>query len=674
MPQSLPPAVKMGIALAGVAIAAGVATYLIGSGAEAPGDQPLEPAPIVTEVMLVPRDDDTSGPCQTPSPWIELFNPRESAVNLESVVLRTTEHSEWRFPAGAPLPPGEFVLVCYDGAPPEHETGGTGIFHAPNRLAPPANGLLSVWERTESDQEGDLRLVSFAAWGEPAPHEPSELAAGTIWRPGGFIPLTENFGYYEPRAQLEAGWSFGVYPGSRANVPGNWVLYAHHEVTPRRDNRIPSVKLFTPSDGAVVRSEDVSIGWRRRHEDEMYTFTLFERDGETVREVQEGLRRPLFRPKNILPPGRYYYEVQTRVQGQSYGSSSDGSPKWSIVSSALCCESSSVFHSTKMRHEFQRKDTRLLCLGGCGPGLWGSPHDLGGCLKDGVHGSQNCGRASISMLVSFYGGACLSQDYIAFANGEDLAHETTMGLTDVKQAFKWALNVSTLTSNPLDPDQPAYVQVVSDFGATVDSATCLGYVQTWLKEQRPIMALIKGNHVVVVNGSCTDTTSSTSNAFVHVLDPQRLPAWQRFPGWWADVNAFLVGPKNAKPREDPPSMWRDTDGDGIVDFDEEKRFDCHMDQWDTDKDGVPDKNDIREYVFQMINNPATGAPEEVYAARNPDFDGDSFPKENDSDNDNDGCKDGEEDENGNGRRDPGERNNFNPNDCPFFGLLSCTNP
>lgn len=104
------------------------------------------------------------------------------------------------------------------------------------------------------------------------------------------------------------------------------------------------------------------------------------------------------------------------------------------------------------------------------------------------------------------------------------------------------------------------------------------------------------------------------------------------------------------------NTWKDSDGDGILDFDEINRFKSDYQSADTDGDGIDDKTEIWSYTrlefFPKNNN---GVTEEKFA----DIDRDGFRAERDEDSDGGGLKDGEEDLNHNGIQDEGETHPFN---------------
>jgi Mg-chelatase subunit ChlD len=106
-------------------------------------------------------------------------------------------------------------------------------------------------------------------------------------------------------------------------------------------------------------------------------------------------------------------------------------------------------------------------------------------------------------------------------------------------------------------------------------------------------------------------------------------------------------------------MHTDSDGDGISDFDETRRFGTDRLNADSDGDLVNDKEDMAEYIFAK-NAEGTYVYTPGMAPKTSDFDGDQLRKELDWDNDNDGIPDGCEDVNGNGEYDPpAETSNFN---------------
>jgi hypothetical protein len=98
------------------------------------------------------------------------------------------------------------------------------------------------------------------------------------------------------------------------------------------------------------------------------------------------------------------------------------------------------------------------------------------------------------------------------------------------------------------------------------------------------------------------------------------------------------------PKQQEPSVTQDSDGDGVVDFDETERFQTRPDDNDSDGDGVGDKQDVYASVFDRRFGYA-----KYRTGRDEDRDG--LPMERDPDSDAGGCRDGMEDRNANGIHD-----------------------
>jgi hypothetical protein len=110
-----------------------------------------------------------------------------------------------------------------------------------------------------------------------------------------------------------------------------------------------------------------------------------------------------------------------------------------------------------------------------------------------------------------------------------------------------------------------------------------------------------------------------------------------------------------QPASDEPEMSMDSDQDGIVDFDETRRFGTSAFDPDTDGDFVGDFLDVRASVFdRQFGYSLGGNPTRV------DVDGDGGQMELDADSDGDRCTDGQEDFTLNGDFEPAlhETHNF----------------
>ena len=217
------------------------------------------------------------------------------------------------------------------------------------------------------------------------------------------------------------------------------------------------------------------------------------------------------------------------------------------------------------------------------------------------HGVRYCVPASIAMIASAYG-VCISQDRIANAGrSEDsatnleveLSHGQDFSNDYTTMLLKWVLGLESAlrcgaTTGVLEPG----LELRSQSTTPTASSTDFVQMQSWLDDERPILITRHsseyGGHAEVVVGYCVDDDEQ----YVFVHDPMNGPLARRFdPEKWTGVwvapsvlyqdSKTVSGPTTVTytPRKlalgvrgDDADIWNDWDGDGVVDFDETRRF------------------------------------------------------------------------------------------------------
>lgn len=560
--------------------------------------------PIITEISLF-----TDG---GKSPWIEFFNPLEETVDASELKIVINDTLEYLFPEGLPpLPSKGFILLRLDGKGEKGEgfrnEGQTLVLHSPRvcTCAMKCIGQIAIYQKVA---EGTTKLVGFVSWGAPGSKKSSTPERNIIWKPKWFVGMAQGPGDDEPGHIIKAGYSIGLYPGVETTGVSDWVVFSKVDASPGRENIVPRPSMFIPSDGKV-RCKDPSVRWITNKYAKTYRFQIASKEdfssivGDTI------LGAPVYRPGNILSEGTYYYRVKT-IDINSKNSD------WSETIKLNCIDR--AFKDEKilkgMVHMYQRKDTKLLCLDGCGSDLVGStifPWDNCHSPKcSSLHNSTNCAHASISMMVSYYGKS-LSQDRIAYYMEEeragagdrkpegDLAHNAGMEYDpsnggEETIALKWALGEEP---DRLKNDIPKFEKFEQ--------------LKEWLEAGRPIMTRCEGcipsksyfDHVRIIDGyrvfyDLESGVMKNKVQSVHILDPFMGHGWVELDEWDRTEKGTWVGPEIApNAREDEESIWIDSDNDGIMDFDEQNRFFTDPFKKDSDNDGIDDKDEIRKYVF-----------------------------------------------------------------------------
>ena len=181
-----------------------------------------------------------------------------------------------------------------------------------------------------------------------------------------------------------------------------------------------------------------------------------------------------------------------------------------------------------------------------------------------------------------------------------------------------------------------------------------------LRKDKPIYVVVPvvgGTHAMILDGYKTDNNGKMVFHFINT-DNYGTCAWIDFSesGLVSNVEEFYeIDIPNDVALTDP-DVHQDTDGDGIMDFDEKYRFHSRYDEPDSDGDSIGDKVEIHSYVVREIaRHKSKGVLlNGVLSEKLADADGDGKRAENDDDSDGDGMKDEEEDVNHNGYVDEGE--------------------
>lgn len=623
-----------------VAAAAGLMSCRRQAGPPVAGEAGNSAGVLLNEILFQPAAG---------SSFVELLNAGAEAARLDTYALANQAGVRHALPAGLTLPAGAVLVIRFDGTA---QAEGTTL-HAPQDFLHPETGSVALLLGGDARDE-----ASWSTTGGPS---------FNLGR-GGYI------------AAFRAGTTLGRPRGSTARGPEAWTVFDPADATPGATNLFPAVTGMMPLSGAILRAPPSALSWygvptaaRYRVQvaaDRSFASPVFDR---TAAASGSGIATEQITVP-ALSPGRYLWRVQAMFgeaadQGAAFSLPAifwiDAPPNaavrrpasdWTagLIASVFAAQppSAAIRKVLPVPLILQRKDTALLSLEAkeSGPMPWDGPWPAGS--------APYCARASIAMIAAYFRGN-LSQDRISYEGDKDWWDDGPLFDIDVTRGWKDPVIKKALTfavgrAPRMDFDASQVTGYVKQ--NRNPAAIYWDLHQAEIDERRPILATTT-NHAWVIVGYGEDPRGK----YFTVNDP----AYGQYdwlavpvegvddadlyspPGGGISTSFFI--PDGARGRSDEPEVSRDSDGDGVMDFDETQRFRTNPRAKDTDSDGVDDKQDIRAWVFD----------ERTSALSNHDRDGDRKTMELDEDSDDGGCFDGVEDANGNGKHESANKESYN---------------
>jgi hypothetical protein len=611
---------------------------------------PAKPGLLLTEILYRPA----TGAAQ----FIELENLGREAVPLKPLALMIDAEAVPLEEAGEQLAPGARLLVILDG--PRRAEGPTYHVGEDIRMSAEAGRAAIV------DPLG--KVIDDVAWG---------LAPGAVNPSAG-----------GGKTDIAPGESIGRPPGATSTrSPVAWVGYAAGEVSPGKANPPAAVRTLHPMSGARMGRHGAAMSW-------------FSVPGATGYRVQVAadesfarivLDRSIDRPRldvSSLPAGRYAWRVQSRFHGdissaysataivtllETSAAEPGGNDRAGATQAVAAIDTLRTFGrrafeiflpavlaqapTAPVRNAFacpqapvallqeacwvtgvplikQHKDTQMLLLEQAvhsgDPHPWDADH--GDLDENDPADNANCGLASLAMMNRHAGGD-LNQDRIGYEVLEgmaagpegDLMHgDGLWPQSQMLKAYAFALGTTPTLELPKKADR-----LWADMKGQIE-------------RRRPMLVYSPSpSHFFVIagyrlrGGHRVFLVNDPWDGFVEIdLDDA---VGGRFAATWY---YYLPG-GDFVPMRQEATVLSDADGDEVVDFDETERFHTNPGDNDTDADGVADKADIAASVFDGTYGYALHR-----TGRDEDHDGRAM--ELDPDSDAGGCKDGDEDRNGNG--------------------------
>ncbi|MDD7299717.1 hypothetical protein [Fibrobacter intestinalis] len=567
--------------------------------------------------------------------WVQLKNVGDGAVDLRFLSL--SDSSGAAFPladSDAVLSSGESLLVCVSSPC----AGGLDL---------PGLSLGSAGELTL--KYGSLPM-DYVAWGGTGVYA-AQAVAENLW-PGAddFLQIGKAWG---PALPYEAGSLFRRIRDDEF-APSAWLLFSSDEIGVS-EGKLPHSAPFSWNDGVQVvldSGESMHFAWMPVPGAASYRLSVYAGDSTLVhREVTSKLSADV-----ELPDGKYLWGVESTADGSDWGAAEFNLSRLFSVE-RLSAVTYVDGKSLDVEPIAARKDTRLVVPN------WGMYADLRGWDSSHVGRSHwdeeeswRCWAVAIQELNRYFGGD-LTQDEIKIYG------MNARGNTD------WILGVFPFERKGSGGDEVVLKTLAWAFNNAFveyhDSIPSVAFVQESINGGKPVIAGTV-SHLMVVDAY---RVRSDGRLEAHFLNPHNDGGseWRVFAS--SGILSYFSYEVPLQSLNTDSLVHRDSDGDGLVDFDEIYRFKTDPERIDSDGDGIPDKTEIWSYtVREVVNwksacedssqNPLNmqgdawilGVDREWFA----DVDGDGLRAELDVDSDNDGLKDGEEDLNANGIVDDGE--------------------
>lgn len=588
------------------------------------------------------------------SAWVEIENYGETALNLDSILLKQKDSSLVSLKS-INLPSHSRIRICSDST-----------------LVCPSNQLNIANSSLQLDSIGEIVLLSgnrpidYISWGEKG------LMYDELFE---YLESLDSFlsTSTEPMLGPVCVYQKGMFYRAffNENKKRFWSLFNTTEIA-KNENALPNIRPISLTENSRISLEpgdNMVFAWNKVSGAAKYDFIIVNADDSS--EVEHRITNSTVISMR-LKSGSYIWSVEALRENQAAGSFLSHLRNFVsnfklTVTTASHLLASPNLHVTPLA---ARKDTYMLDLKWGDEIIkkrWDSPHNLSQYLDSNgqlqfsdsleknwdEEESWRCWIAAVVML-NHYNGGNLTEDEVklkvkgnksnlkldAFPHGR---HGCGYG-SDINFALKWALNLSYADIHYYH-GRPSELEILSA-----------------LQNGRPVI-IWQLDHLMVIDAALYNDDNEVEFRFINV-DNNGHYEWRVY-STLDEISCCWMPEKTDNPLMSDSLKKIDSDLDGIVDYDELYRFGTEYLLEDSDGDLIKDKEEIMSYTLLEINPGFTrkngvdgyyGVEYETMA----DVDNDGLRAEKDRDSDNDGLLDGQEDVNHNGLQEPGETS-------PYFG-------
>jgi hypothetical protein len=561
-------------------------------------------------------------------PWFELKNFGLKSIPLDSVFLHDGKGDRFNI-SHEKIKSGERIRIYLDSLSPAKTF----------------------------DLQGELLLeygsnpIDYIVWGKAGKYAEYAVENGLWQSATDYLQILDDSRVGSLSLPYISG-SFFRNMNKEIRSSESWLLYSGSELA-ESDSSLPnSAPLSWPSMTQVVlkQKEPLHFVWIPIPGAERYRLTVLSKDSSIV--YQGEVAEKNFANVN-LDSGTYFWAVQASDQDKPFSKKPTLFYQIrKILESSYITEKSLGVVSSPAK-----KDTKLLAVN------WGEFADLREWDKtheshtdpDEEEGSR-CWAVAIYMFNHYYGGNLTQNEIVMHEKMKenpilDVFRLYEGGSPDqIADGISWALNITKPSWTEGRPSASILKrQILTGFPICIIIYT------------DPNHAI---RHALLIDGY-RETIAGQLQVHLLNTDNYGTSEWRIYDDNISIVRYLTIGSPTSA-RNTDPSVHTDSDGDGIMDYDEVVRFKTDPNKKDSDGDGIDDKTEIHSYTIREISDvrktkmesstapilwmSIVGISKETLA----DVDNDGLRAELDSDSDDDGVPDGEEDKNHNGIVDAGE--------------------
>ncbi len=586
------------------------------------------------------------------SAWVEISNFDAASNSLQGFTV--SDASNHTVALSGDLPKGQKLIICKT-----------------NTVQCPAADIQIFAEDLDFGVEGELVIynaenepVDYLAWGKQGPNAATVKAANADLNTDDFLATHAADFAFNSRVYKTSDFYRVV-----SESPKQWRLFYAKEIA-KPIEWLADPDLQGLSDGSIVTlfdGEDMVFSWFAVKDAQKYAVTVI---NDNTDEVVANIVTTKTNVSVHLDPGTYKWTVEASTADDNFSTSefliAGKADLFGLTVNTRVFSDEGIVNDLHVDPLAARKDSYLLDL------QWGqffnqkkggTPHNLSASynsfhqLTFSDAAEQDADEEEVSrnwivsavMLNHYYGGN-ITQDEIKMRVlnkfGDPILDAFPHGtagqgsVAAVEEALTIALNVTNADLNFIDgrPDE-----------ATLNAALAAGTpIYIW-----------QDRHVMTIDAARLDpNVGKVEYRFINV-DNNGTYQWLTYENQ-INVRGAWIPANVTQAQNTDPSITRDSDGDGVYDFDENNRFHTVVNDDDSDDDLVKDREEILSYTLRQTNALTDYIVYEPLA----DVDGDGLRAENDPDSDNGGVIDGEEDLNQNGIFEDGETDPFFANDDP----------